>query len=336
MAIEKLKSGHYRIRFEKDKKKYSITTDRKPTKREEAALIQEYLDNLKAERFDKKGTFKTYAEEYIKTKGNVLSASTIKGYKHALNALPVSFLNTPFFEIEQHDVTKLVNSMVNDAKPKTIYNRHGFVSAVLREFRPGFVLNTKLPRKEQKEIYTPTEKEVKAIFKYIDGNPVFHRYYIPIYLGAMGLRRSEIGALTIEDLSEDNTLTICKAKVQNSDNEWIIQPYTKTEKSNRKIPIPKELADRIREQGYIYKGSLNQIFCTLDSAQKALGLPHFGIHRLRSYFASKAHALGLPDSIILTLGGWKSDNIMKNIYRKALEEDVTKGSKKYLNHFKNV
>ena len=107
-------------------------------------------------------------------------------------------------------------------------------------------------------------------------------------------------------------------------------------KSNRKIPIPKELADRIREQGYIYEGSLNQIFCTLDSAQKALGLPHFGIHRLRSYFASKARALGLPDSIILTLGGWKSDNIMKNVYRKALEEDVTKGSKKYLNHFKNV
>ena len=336
MAIEKLKSGHYRIRFEKDRKKYSITTDRKPTKREEAALIQEYMENLKAEKLDKKGTFKTYAEEYIKTKENVLSVSTIKGYKHALNALPVSFLNTPFFEIVQHDVTRLVNSMVHDAKPKTIYNRHGFVSAVLREFRPGFVLNTKLPRKEQKEIYTPTEKEVKAIFKYIDSNPVFRRYYIPIYLGAMGLRRSEIGALTVEDLSKDNTLTICKAKVQNSDNEWIVQPYTKTEKSNRKIPIPKKLADRIREQGYIYEGSLNQIFCTLDSVQKALGLPHFGIHRLRSYFASKAHALGLPDSIILTLGGWKSDNIMKNVYRKALEEDVTKGTKKYLNHFKNV
>ena len=336
MAIEKLKSGHYRIRFEKDRKKYSITTDRKPTKREEAALIQEYMENLKAEKLDKKGTFKTYAEEYIKTKGNVLSVSTIKGYKHALNALPVSFLNTPFFEIEQHDVTRLVNSMVHDAKPKTIYNRHGFVSAVLREFRPGFVLNTKLPRKEQKEIYTPTEKEVMAIFKYIDESQVFNRYYIPVYLGAMGLRRSEIGALTIEDLSEDNTLTICKAKVQDSNNKWIVQPYTKTEKSNRKIPIPKKLADRIREQGYIYEGSLNQIFCTLDSVQKALGLPHFGIHRLRSYFASKAHSLGLPDSIILTLGGWKSDNIMKNVYRKALEEDVTKGTKKYLNHFKNV
>ena len=46
MAIEKLKSGHYRIRFEKDRKKYSITTDRKPTKREEAALIQEYMEKI--------------------------------------------------------------------------------------------------------------------------------------------------------------------------------------------------------------------------------------------------------------------------------------------------
>ena len=336
MSIEKLPSGNYRIRFEKDKKRYSIVTDSKPTRREQAALIQEFLENLSTESIDRKGSFKKYAEEYIKTKENVLSASTIKGYRHALKALPDSFVNTPLFEIEQHTVTKLVNSMVNEVKPKTIYNRHGFVSAVLKEFRPGFVLNTKLPRKEQLDIYTPSEKEVKAVFKYIDSNPVFRRYYIPIYLGAMGLRRSEIGALTIDDLSEDNTLTICKAKVQNSDNKWLIQPYTKTEKSNRKIPLPAKLADRIREQGYIYEGSLNQIYCTLDSAQKALGLPRFGIHRLRSYFASKAHALGLPDSIILTLGGWKSDNVMKNIYRKALEEDITKGSKKYLKHFKNI
>lgn len=334
MSLEKLKSGKYRLRFTVNKKKYSIYTGKKPTKAEEAMLIQEYMEQIKKESVVKKnGSFLDFANEYIASKENVLSASTIRGYRNALNAIPASFKDLPFYEIEQHDITRLVNDMVVKAKPKTIYNRHGLVVAVLREFRPDFTVRTKLPRKEQKDIYTPSEKEVKAIFEYIDNDKIFHRYYIPIHLGAMGLRRSEIGALTLDDLSEDNILTICKAKVQDKDNKWIIQSYTKTEKSNRKIPIPKELADRIREQGYIYKGNLNQIFCTLDSAQKALGLPHFGIHRLRSYFASKAHALGLPDSIILTLGGWKSDNVMKNIYRKALEEDVAKGTQTYLEHF---
>jgi hypothetical protein len=333
MAIERLKSGRYRIRFEKDKKKHSITTDKKPNKREEAFLIQQYLDSLNRKR--KKGTFQEYAIEYIESKENVLSASTIKGYRNALKAIPISFLSIQLFSIEQHDITKLINSMVSEFKPKTIHNRHGFISAVIKEFRPDFILTTKLPRKEQKDIYTPSETEVMQIFKYLKESPRLSRHYIPVYLGAMGLRRSEIGALCLSDLSDDNYISITKAKVLNSKNEWIIQNYTKTERSNRKIPIPKGLADEIRKQGYVYKGSLNQIFCALDSAQKALDLPHFGIHRLRSYFASKAHALGIPDSVILTLGGWKSDNIMKGIYRKALTEDLENASEKYLNHFNN-
>lgn len=329
MAIEKLKSGHYRIRFEKDRKKYSITTDRKPTKREEAALIQEYMESLQEQQNRKKnGSFLDFANEYIASKEKVLSASTIRGYKATLRGIPESFTGLPFYEIEQHDITRLVNDLVDKVKPKTIYNRHGLVVSVLKEFRPSFVVRTKLPRKEQKDIYTPSEKEVQALFTALKDTDE----YIPICLATMGLRRSEIGALTLEDLSDDNVLTIDKAKVQNSDEKWIIQNYTKTERSNRKIPIPDELANRIRKQGYIYSHVLGKVYEKMIKIEKELGLPQFGIHRLRSYFASKAHALGLADSVIMTLGGWKSDNIMKNIYRKALNEDIKEGTEAYLNH----
>lgn len=337
MAIEKLKSGHYRIRFEKDRKKYSITTDRKPTKREEAALIQEYIEKLQEQQNRKKnGTFLDFANEYIASKKNVLSASTIKGYESTLNGIPDSFTKLPFYEIEQHDITRLINDMADKAKPKTIYNRHGLVVSVIKEFRPAFVVHTKLPRKEQKDIYTPSEKEVQALFDYINNNKTLRHHWIPMYLGAMGLRRSEIGALTLEDLSEDNVISITKAKVKNSDRKWIIQPYTKTERSNRKVPISQEVADRIREQGYIVTGDIGKISEAMIRAEEKLGLPRFGIHRLRSYFASKAHALGIQDSIILTLGGWKTDNVMKNIYRKALNEDLEIGTKKYLEHMEGT
>jgi len=123
-----------------------------------------------------------------------------------------------------------------------------------------------------------------------------------------------------------------KAKVQDSDNKWVIQNFTKTERSNRKIPLPKELADRIREQGCIYEGFLGKMYDNMQIVEKRIGLPHFGIHRLRSFFASKAHSLGLHDSIILKLGGWKSDHIMKGIYRKALKEDLHEESKMFLDH----
>ena len=333
MAIEKLKSGHYRIRFEKDKKKYSITTDRKPTKREEAALIQEYMEKLQEEKNRKKnGTFLDFANEYIDSKEKVLSASTIRGYKSTLKGIPDSFTGIPFYEIEQHDITRLVNDMVDKVKPKTVYNRHGLVVSVLKEFRPTFVVHTKLPRKEQKDIYTPGEAEVKALFDYIESTPKANKYYVPLCLAVMGLRRSEIGALTVEDLSEDNTITINKAKVINSDKKWVIQPYTKTEKSNRIIPVPAKLAEAIRRQGFVYNGDLNSFYKRIVNIEKNLGLHPFGIHRLRSYFASKAHALGMPDSVILSLGGWKSDYVMKSVYRKALEEDIKEGTQAYIKH----
>ena len=239
MAIEKLKSGHYRIRFEKDRKKYYIATDRKPTKREEAALIQEYMEKLQEEKSRRKnGTFLDFTNEYIASKEKVLSASTIRGYKSTLKGIPDSFTGLPFYEIEQHDITKVINDMIDKAKSKTIYNRHGLIVSVIKEFRPTFVVRTKLPRKEQKDIYSPSENEVQALFTALKNTDE----YIPICLATMGLRRSEIGALTLEDLSEDNIITINKALVENSDSKWIVQQYTKTERSNRKVPISKDMA----------------------------------------------------------------------------------------------
>lgn len=334
MSIEKLPSGNYRIIFYIKRKKHSIHVTYRPTKRDEARLIQEYMESIDALPAAKEDrTFQNYADEYIASKEKVLSASTIRGYKAALKGLPKEFKELRFYQIEQHDITRLVNDMVGSVKPKTIYNRHGLVSAVIKEFRPKFILTTKLPRKEPKDIYTPCEKEVKALFEYVENNKRANRYYIPLYLAALGLRRSEIGALTIDDLSEDNTITVSKAKVINSDKEWVIQGYTKTERSNRIVPIPAKLASAIREQGFIYNGDLNSFYKAITSIEKKLGLPHFGIHRLRSYFASKAHALGIADSVILKMGGWKSDNIMKSVYRKALQEEMESGAKTYLDHF---
>ena len=97
MAIEKLKSGHYRVRFTINKKKYSITVDRKPTKREEAALVHEYSEEIKkADRGKKDGTFLDFANEYINSKEKVLSASTIRGYKATLRGIPDEFTSIPF------------------------------------------------------------------------------------------------------------------------------------------------------------------------------------------------------------------------------------------------
>ena len=333
-GVDQLPSGKYRLRKMVNGQMLTAHFEDQPTQREVMRAVNDLLRETSAAIL--KGSFLDYAEKYIKAKENVLSASTIRGYRATLRGLPSHFTSLPIKDITQYTLTALVNDMVRSASPKTIYNRHGLIVSVLHEFRPELVIRTKLPRKVQKDIYTPDDKEIRKLFSYIDSTPNFKKYWVPLYLAALGLRRSEIGALTLSDLSHDNILTINKAKVQDSDNNWVIQQFTKTERSNRKIPIPDELAARIREQGCIYEGFLGKVYDTMRMAEKALGLPHFGVHRLRSYFASKAHSLGLPDSVILKLGGWKSDNVMKNIYRKALKEDLHRESEKFLSHMTEI
>ena len=329
-GVDQLPSGKYRVRKMINGRRKSLLFDAPPTQKDVLLATNELLNEVPGATL--KGTFLDYAEKYIKAKENILSASTIRGYRATLKGIPGHFTSLPLKDITQYTLTALVNDMVRSVSPKTVYNRHGLIVSVLHEFRPDFVIRTKLPRKAQKDIYTPGDEEVSILFAYLEDSPTLKKYWIPLYLASLGLRRSEIGALSITDLSDDNILTINKAKVLGSDNKWVIQNFTKTERSNRKIPLPKELADRIRQQGFIYQGDLNSIFCIMTSAQKKLGLPHFGVHRLRSYFASKAHALGLHDSIILKLGGWKSDYIMKGVYRKALQEDLHEESKTFLDH----
>ena len=329
-GVDQLPSGKYRVRKMINGRRQSLLFDAPPTQKDVLLATNELLNEVPGATL--KGTFLDYADKYIKAKENILSASTIRGYRATLRGIPSHFTSLPLKDITQYTLTALVNDMVRSVSPKTVYNRHGLIVSVLHEFRPDFFIRTKLPRKVQKDIYTPGDEEVSILFAYLEDSPTLKKYWIPLYLASLGLRRSEIGALTVTDLSEDDILTINKAKVLGSDNKWVIQNFTKTERSNRKIPLPKELADRIRQQGFIYQGDLNSIFCVMTAAQKKLGLPHFGVHRLRSYFASKAHALGLHDSIILKLGGWKSDHIMKGIYRKALQEDLHEESKTFLDH----
>lgn len=92
------------------------------------------------------------------------------------------------------------------------------------------------------------------------------QFAIPIVLACYGMRRSELCALEPKDI-EGDLVTIDKAKVQNERKEWIVKA-TKTTVSTRKIIIPMETADKIRDQGYVYKEHPGKITGFLSSVQK--------------------------------------------------------------------
>ncbi len=81
-----------------------------------------------------------------------------------------------------------------------------------------------------------------------------------------------------------------------------------------------EIAAKIREKGYIYKGHPNTITRYLEKLQDKLDIPRFSLHKLRHYFASKMSSLNIPEEDIMRMGGWETDYVMKGVYRHSMED----------------
>lgn len=312
MKIEKLPSGSYRIRKMYKGKTYTVITDYKPTQKEALQLLAAELD--KTQTRTEHLTFRQASQKYIENKSNVLSPRTIKEYSETPNRLSEHFNSLLISDITQTDIQKEINSLSKNKSPKTVRNYHGFISAVLGTFRPELKIYTTLPQKRKAEPYIPSDEDVKRVLECAKGTI----YEIPIVLACYGLRRSEICALTVDDISGD-MISVNKAMVLDKDKNWVIKT-TKTTSSTRTVIIPQHVADMITAQGYVYKGHPNSITDFLSSAQKKSGIPHFSIHKLRHYFASKMSALNVPEENILKMGGWETDHVMKNVYRHAMAD----------------
>lgn len=312
MKIEKLPSGSYRIRKTYKGHTYSVTFDYKPTQKEAMLAMAAELDKVKTENGSM--NFKRSAESYVDMKRNVLSPRTIKEYSETASRMPEWFCELKISDIDQIQINRLVNELSKDKSPKTVRNYHGFITAVLGTFCPNLKICTSLPQKVKNEPYTPSQEDVRKILEEVRGT----EFEIPITLACYGMRRSEICALTSEDVAGD-TVHINKALVQNEKKEWVIKT-TKTTESTRSIIIPIELADRIRDQGYVYRGHPGNISKHLERIEDKLNIPRFSLHKLRHYFASQMSALGVPEADILKMGGWETDHVMKSIYRHSMME----------------
>lgn len=314
IKLERLPSGSYRIRKMINGKSIQIVFDHKPS---QAELLKAL--SMQADIVPVKGSFYSCGKSYIESRTNELSPSSLHCYNRMLELLPHDFKSIKVSVISQMDVQTFINDFTKNHAPKTVHDYHGFISAVLRQFRPDMVLRTTLPKINPNEGYIPTENDIQMILDASKDDAVYH---VPFQLAVMGLRRSETCALTLDDIdAENNLVTINKAMVRDDDSPtgWTIKA-PKTPSGNRKIYIPDNLINEIMGNGKVYDGYPNQITKALHRYQDKLGLPRFRLHDARHFFASYAHAQGVPDADIVALGGWKTDYTMKKIYRHEMHQ----------------
>lgn len=291
-------------------KRHSITFDHKPKQDEINKEVAKLYSRISV---DKRITFENAAKTYVESKRNVLSPRTVKEYKEMPKRLSESFIHMKVDSIKQADIQNEINRLSKDKAPKTVRNYHGFISAVLRFYRPDIIISTTLPQKKKVEPYIPTDDEVKKVLAYIkEHHPA---YYVCTTLATYGLRRSEIIAIDSESV-DGNTLIIDKAKVMNDAKEWVIK-ITKTTKSERRIRIPQDVADIIKEKGYAFGGYPNDIYKVMDKACDKCNVTRFSLHKLRHYFASKLLSENVDITTVMAMGGWSSPSVLMAHYAHA-------------------
>lgn len=311
MKVDKVSTNTYRVRKTYKGTLYTVYFDHEPDDKE---VMEAVLERLESNGVAAKGTFAFCCNKYIDMKRNVISPSTVAGYKKLMRYISDGFNSKNILSITQADIQEEINDFSVGHSPKYVRNLHGFISAVLKTFRPSMTINTTLPQKRKFTHNLPTTEGVKMILEASAGTP----YHIAFQLAVLGLRRSEICGITIDDV-KGNILTIDKAKVYDEDYQLVVKD-TKTTESTREIYLPDELVKEIKQAGTIFDYKPQALTRALHKFQDKLGLERFRLHDFRGYFASYAHSQGIPDVYILKMGGWKTDFVMKSVYRDALKD----------------
>lgn len=334
--VEKLPSGNYRIRVY-DKTTNSRKSFTAPTKAEVKLLAAEWENGIKKKAAPKDLTLDAAVAEYIASKENILSPSSIRGYevirKNALGNLAKMHIRN----ITEKDLQMWVNTNFARYKPKTIKSQFGLVTATLRQNKVNLEFDTvRLPEIQKYEPKIPTEKEIAKILTIVEGTSV----ELPVTIAVTtGMRQSEIAALKWSDY-DGTFLYVHAAKVPNRDNKYIIKDTTKSRASTRAIEVDAVLKQRLdradRKGEYISPMLPSSVLRKFQQLCDKNGLPHFTMHGQRHGNASLMLAQGVPDKYAMERLGQSSPNMIKNIYQHLYDEKKKEVSKTMSDKFSAI
>jgi len=332
-TAKKLPSGSWRCQVydytDADGKRHyrSFTAE---TKKQAEKLAADYAVDKEGKKPIPEYTLNEAIGAYCDLKSNVLSPSTLRGYRIMVKYYG-SFGNTTLKKINSDSIQRWINGFSSDHSPKTVKNAYGLIRSVMDAFAPDVRLRVTLPQKVRPELYVPSDGDVQAVLRhFIDKGD--KDMEIAVYLAAFGtLRRSEVCALMADDV-KDNVVHVHRAMVDMGGGKWTVKT-TKTISSDRYIPMPEFVIEKLPKEGNIVNLTPNTLTRRFEEALKKLSIEKFRFHDLRHYSASILHALGMPDQYIMQRGGWSSDQTLKNIYRGIIEDYNKKYTAAALSHF---
>lgn len=256
-------------------------------------------------------------DKYIKLKEPVLSPTTIAGYRVLHRTCLQGIMALRLCDLTSSIVQQEISQEASKKSPKTLRNANGLLTAVLKQFHPQLHLDVRLPQKKKEEIQIPSLKHIETVIDAADKSGD-RELALAVMIGAqLGLRRSEMCALTFADIRDGN-VRVEKAMVLDKDNVWRIK-QPKSSAGYRTIPLTSQVAARLSELSgaagdRIFQSNPNAITHRFERLQDRLGLQVYRFHDLRHYNASVMISLGIPTMYITRRLGHSSDDMVKRVY----------------------
>lgn len=330
----KLPSGSWFIQMRLGGESISVTDiDKKKCEREAMHLKAEYLAGKRtvkqAEPETPVLTLAAAIEEYCKSKSNVLSPATIRGYQNIRKNQLKSIMQSNVFELanySEEDWQKIVNEESGKHSPKTVKNSVSFARTIIQKKTKTVVPGVTLP----------APISANTSFLYADEIPIFvdavknTRIAVPALLALSSMRLSEIQALRWENIPENpNFIRTKGAVVPNEKNEMVYKQQNKNTTSARDVPILipelKEAIQRDRKpSGPVMDFSRAYFLKHVHSICRENKITDVTIHGLRHSFASLAYHLQVPEKIAMDIGGWADSATMHKIYTHIAKKDINR------------
>lgn len=333
MKAYKLKSGSWRCQA-RYKDRYgeihrpSFTA---PTRKEAEYLAMQFLMSER----EKNDHIKVghAIDKYIEHRSAILSPSTIRGYRTIQRNNIDAIADMRVEDVTSEDIQRFINLLSQSLSAKTVRNVFGLVKSAILAVEPFKPINVRLPQKEVANRRIPTDAEVKRLLEESKSDEYLYKAILLASIGT--LRRGEVCALTYEDII-GNVIHVHSDMVADENHQYAIKPMPKTSTSDRYI----ELSDDIIKElgtgtGRIVPITPNALGARYRVLCAKLDM-NFRFHDLRHYAASIMHAIGIPDQYIMQRGGWKTDDILKSVYRNVLEDKKNEFSQKTNSYMDNL
>lgn len=323
----KLKSGNWFIHLRLGGENIPVTSTLKRLCEIEATRIKsEYLAGVR-KYYGGDITVRQAVDKYIKSRDNVLSPATMRGYDTIHNNRFTSVMDKRVKDVK--DWQSVCNEEALTCSAKTLKNAWALLVVALAY--SGFARPTvTLAQVAGNEHPWLEPEQLQPFLDKINGDPCEAQ----IILAMHSLRLSEVlqavSAPGMVDAAK-NTITVHGAIVPGRDNKLVQKKENKSGKSRRVVPI---LIPRLLDLcGSLTTYHPNTIRRHINSACRSLGYDEVGVHGLRHSFASLCYHMGLSERETMELGGWSDVNTMRKIYTHLAQRDVLESHKKLASFF---